>query len=394
MREPHRLHEIQVALSELGVDGWLLYDFKGCNPIAGGLLGFEGLSSRRAVAWIPAVGIPVALMHAIELDAWRKWPTTWGRRIYQSWQSLESELRRLVNGKRVAMEYSPGDAVPYLDRVPAGVIDLVRACGAEIVTSGALVTRFYAVLTLEQLEAHVRASEIVAQIGPAALRRAADAARAGTPLTELDVQRWIMAQFASQGLVTTHPCNVSVGANSANPHYEPAPDRHAPITMDQVLLIDLWAGEPGQPFADQTWMATIGEPGDPDVLPVWTAIRDARDAAIAVVREGRARGATVRGAAVDDAARAIITARGFGAAFTHRTGHSIDARDLHGSGPHMDGFETREERELLPGVLFSVEPGVYLPGRFGMRTEVNVAVTLAGDVLVTPATIQADLFRL
>ena len=394
MREPHRLHEIQTALTDLGVDGWLLYDFKGCNPIAAGMLGFEGLSSRRAVAWIPSVGTPVALMHAIELDSWRKWPATWGRRIYQSWQSLESELRALVNGKRVAMEYSPGDAVPYLDRVPAGVIDMVRACGAEIVTSGALVTRFYAVLTEEQLAAHVRASEIIAQIGPAALRRAGDAARAGAPLSEYAVQQWIMAQFEAHALVTTHPCNVSVGANSANPHYEPAPDRHALIAMDSVLLIDLWAGEAGQPLADQTWMAVIGEPSDVDVDPVWTAIRDARDAAIAVVRAGRARGEAVRGAAVDDAARAIITARGYGASFTHRTGHSIDARDLHGSGPHMDGFETREERELLPGVLFSVEPGVYLAGRFGMRTEVNVAVTLAGDVLVTPATIQTDLFRL
>lgn len=394
MREPHRLHEIQTALKDAGLDGWLLYEFKGCNPIASGLLGFEGLSSRRAVAWLPAVGTPVALMHAIELDAWRKWPADWGRRIYQSWQSLESELRTLVDGKRVAMEYSPGDAVPYLDRVPAGVIEMVRACGATVVTSAELVTRFYAVLSDAQLAAHGRAAEIIAGIGPAALRRAADAAHAGTPLTEYDVQQWIMSQFAAHGLVTSHPSNVSVGANSANPHYEPSPDRHALITTDQVLLIDLWAGEPGQPYADQTWMATIGAPSDPDVLPVWTAIRDARDAAIAVVRTACDAGGRVRGADVDDAARAVITARGFGAAFTHRTGHSIDARDLHGSGPHMDGFETREERELLPGVLFSVEPGIYLPGRFGMRTEVNVAITLGGDVCVTPTSIQTDLFRL
>ena len=394
MREPHRLNEIQTALRAAGLDGWLLYEFKGCNPIAAGLLGFEGLSSRRAVAWIPASGTPVALMHAIELDSWRKWPATWGRRIYQSWQSLESEIRALVHGKRVAMEYSPGDAVPYLDRVPGGVIDMVRACGATIETSAELVTRFYALLTEDQLAAHARAAEIIAQIGPAALRRAADAAHAGSPLNEFEVQQWILSQFESHGLVTTHPSNVSVGANSANPHYEPAEDRHALITTDQVLLIDLWAGEPGQPFADQTWMATIGTPTDADVLPVWGAIRDARDAAIAVVRDACARQERVRGAAVDDAARAVISSRGYGAAFTHRTGHSIDARDLHGSGPHMDGFETREERELLPGVLFSVEPGIYLPGRFGMRTEVNVAVTLAGDLLVTPSAIQTDLFRL
>jgi len=394
MREPHRLPEIQSALTAAGLDGWLLYEFKGCNPIAAGLLGFEGLSSRRAVAWIPAQGLPVALMHAIELDAWRKWPATWGRHTYQSWQSLEGQLRALVDGKRVAMEYSPGDAVPYLDRVPAGVLDMVRACGATVETSAELVTRFYALLTEEQLASHVRSAEIIAEIGPAAQRRAADAARAGTPLTEYELQQWIVSRLDEHGLVTTHPPNVSVGPNSANPHYEPSPDRHALITMDQVLLVDLWAGEPGQPYADQTWMAMIGEPVDADAMPVWTSIRDARDAAIAVVRAAALQQQMVRGADVDDAARAVITAAGFGAAFTHRTGHSIDARDLHGSGPHMDGFETREERHLLPGVLFSVEPGVYLAGRFGMRTEVNVAITLAGDVLVTPTTMQADLFRL
>jgi Xaa-Pro dipeptidase len=394
MKEPHRLADIQRALTDAGLDGWLLYEFRGSNPIAAGMLGFEGIASRRAVAWLPARGTPVALMHAIELDAWRKWPAEWGRRIYQSWQSLESELRALVDGKRVAMEYSPGDAVPYLDRVPAGVIDMVRSCGATVVTSADLVTRFYALLTADQLAAHARAAQHLAEIGPAALTRAASATHAGTPLTEFEVQSWILAEFAARGLVTSHPSNVSVGANSANPHYEPDANKHARITADQVLLIDLWAGEPGQPFADQTWMATIGTPSDPDVDAVWTAIRDARDAAIAVVRDACARGEPVRGAAVDDAARAVITARGFGAAFTHRTGHSIDVRDLHGSGPHMDGFETREERVLLPGVLFSVEPGIYLPGRFGMRTEVNVAITLGGDVVVTPSPIQTDLFRL
>lgn len=394
MREPHRLHEIQAALQAAGLDGWLLYEFRGCNPIASGLLGFEGLSSRRAVAWLPARGTPVALMHAIELDSWRKWPAEWDRRIYQSWQSLEGEIRALVDGKRIAMEYSPGDAVPYLDRVPAGVLEMVRACGATVESSADLVTRFYALLTDEQLAAHRRAAEAIAQIGPAALRRAAEAARAGTPLSEYAVQQWIMGEFASRGLVTTHPCNVSANANAANPHYEPHAGATGMVTMDSVLLIDLWAGEPGQPFADQTWMATIGAPSDPDVVPVWNAIRDARDAAIAVVRDAFASGRPVRGAEVDDAARDVITARGFGPAFTHRTGHSIDVRDLHGSGPHLDGFETREERVLLPGVMFSVEPGIYLTGRFGMRTEVNVAITRDGAVLVTPETIQADLFRL
>ena len=394
MREPHRLHEIQRALTDAGLDGWLLYEFRGCNPIAAGLLGVEGMPSRRMVAWIPATGTPVALMHAIELDMWRRWPAEWGRTVYQSWQSLEGGIAGLVSGKTIAMEYSPGDAVPYLDRVPAGVIEMVRACGATVVTSADLVTRFYALQTDEQLAAHSRAAEILGRIGPAALRRAADAAHAGTPLTEFAVQQWILSQFAEFGLITTHPANVSVGANSANPHYEPTEAASAVIGMDSVLLIDLWAGEPGQPFADQTWMATVGSPTDPDIVPVWDAIRDARDAAIAVIRDACARGAMVRGADVDAASRAVIVSRGYGASFTHRTGHSIDARDLHGSGPHMDSFETREERSLLPGVLFSIEPGIYLPGRFGMRTEINAAITPAGALLVTPSTIQSDLYRL
>ncbi len=394
MREPHRLHEIQTALTAAGLDGWLLYDFKGCNPIAAGMLGFEGLSSRRSVAWLPAHGTPVALMHAIELDSWRKWPIDWDRRIYQSWQSLEAEIRALVHGKRVAMEYSPGDAVPYLDRVPAGVLEMVRACGATVESSATLVTQFHAVLTQAQLDAHIRVGELLAHIGPEAQRRAGAAARAGAPLSEFELQQWIMSQFEAHQLETSHPPNVSVGANAANPHYEPSYDRNALITMDQVLLVDLWAGEPGMPYADQTWMAVLGEPTDADVLPVWNAIREARDTAIAVVTEAFAMRRALAGAEVDDAARAVIMAAGFGAAFTHRTGHSIDSRDLHGSGPHLDGFETREERQLLPGVLFSVEPGIYLPGRFGMRTEVNVAITHAGDVRVTPAAIQTELLRL
>ncbi len=393
MREAHRLPEIQRALIAAGLDGWLLYEFRGCNPIASGLLGFEGLASRRAFAWIPAHGVPIALMHAIELDSWQKWPADWGRIVYQSWQSLEAAVRSVVDGKRVAMEYSAGDAVPYLDRVPAGVIEMVRSAGANVETSADLVTQFYAVLSRSQLDDHARSAEIIATIGNAALRRAAEAARAGAPISEYALQQWILAQFADRGLVTTHPSNVSVGPNSANPHYEPSDTKSSLITMDQVLLVDLWAGSPEQPLADQTWMATIGTPPH-DALAVWTAIRDARNAAIGLLHSASARHELLRGADVDTVARDVIVARGFGAYFTHRTGHSIDARDLHGSGPHLDGFETREERRLLPGVLFSIEPGIYLAGRFGMRTEVNAAITLDGAVLVTPSAIQTDLLAL
>jgi Xaa-Pro dipeptidase len=394
MRDAHRLPEIQSALIESGLDGWLLFEFRGCNPIAQNMLALEGMATRRAFAWIPARGTPVALMHAIELESWRQWPATWDRIVYQSWESLEAAIRAQVDGKRVAMEYSPRDAVPYVDRVPAGVLELVQHCGATVVSSGELVTRFYALLSDAQLAAHTRAGERIAEIGQAALRRAAEAAHSASPLTEYQVQQWIMERFAEHKLVTSHPSNVSVGANSANPHYEPTAAGAALITMDQVLLIDLWAGEPGEAYADQTWMATIGAPSDTDVQPVWAAIRDARDAAIATLRAGVDSHATLRGADLDHAARRVIVDRGYGQWFTHRTGHSIDVRDLHGSGPHLDGFETREERTLVPGVLFSIEPGIYLPGRFGMRTEVNAAITLRGDALVTPSVVQTDLFAL
>ena len=389
MLNPKMLPEVQAALADAGVDGWLIFDFHGLNPVAE-LLGREGMGTRRIFVLIPKTGGPVAVTHAIEQGPWKNWPDEWKKTVYSGWRELESQLHDLVNGKRVAMEYSPGDAVPYLDRVPAGVIELVRNSGAEVVSSADLVSRFYAVWTEENLASHKRAATIIAKIARDAFTRAGEAATSGSPLTEYKLQQWIVGEFNANNLTTDHGPIVAIGPDAANPHFEPSPTGSAPIERGAILLIDLWAREEGGVFADQTWMGSLGEPSERD-MKVWLAVRDARDAAISILRERVAAGKAVRGGEVDDAARDVIVSRGFGDRFIHRTGHSIDARDLHGSGPHLDNLETREERNLIRGVGFSIEPGVYLTGDVGMRSEVN-AYMGDGEVLITPADYQRDLF--
>ncbi len=383
------LFELQRALIDANLDGWLLYDFRGLNPIAAELMGLEGMTTRRAFAFVPARGLPVAFSHAIEQGPWHRWPAEWPREIYASWRTLESLLAKYVGGKRVAMEYSAGDAVPYLDRVPAGVIDMVRASGATVVSSGELVTRFYAAWSVDNIASHERAAEVIAGIARKAMAFAGERSRTAEPLAEHELMSWIQDEFRRAGLSTDHGPNVSAGANAANPHYEPSADSPRVIRPGEILLIDLWAREEGGVYADQTWMASVGKPST-EMLDIWNAVRDARDAAILLVRERAKANVPTRGAEVDDAARRVIQSRGFGDYFTHRTGHSIDSRDLHGSGPNLDNLETREERLLVPGIGFSIEPGVYIPGQVGMRSEVNVYI-VPGEAVVTPREYQRDL---
>ena len=395
------LPRIQSELKTQGLDGWLLFDFRGLNSIAGGLLGVEGLATRRMFAWIPREGTPVAVQHAIEPGPWRHWPVEWNREIYSSWKTLEATLAKLIKGKRIAMEYSPGDAVPYLDRIPAGVLEMVRAAGAEVAGSGALVSQFYAVWTPENIASHDRAAEIIAKIARDAFDMIGERSRGSSPASEFEMMQWILGRFKAAGLATDHGPNVSAGPNTADSHYEPTAEKSRTIGRDEVVLIDLWASEKHgvHPYADQTWMAYTGTKPAPKVAQVWEAVRDARDAAIRIVVDNAARKKHIPGAAADDAAREVITARGFGQYFTHRTGHSIDARELHGSGPHLDNLETREERLLIPGVGFSIEPGIYIRGDFGMRSEVNVYITgpspgpgQAERAVVTPREPQRELF--
>ena len=385
------LPAVQAAIAESGVDGWLLYDFRGLNPIAKELIGIEGMATRRVFAWVPRVGVPSGIAHAIEPGPWRHWPAGWPRTVYSGWRALEAALATAVAGRTVAMEYSSGDGIPYVDRIPAGVVEMVRAAGATVVTSADLVSRCYALWTPDMLVAHERAAEQIAEIARTAVARAGAAARTAQPLTEFDVMTWIREQFDALHLTTDHGPDVSVGANAADPHYEPTAAHARPIVAGDVLLIDLFAKDTTIGiWADQTWMASVGPPAQ-RVVTVWEAVRDAREAATRLLSEEIAAGRPVTGGAADNAARDVITARGFGAYFTHRTGHSIDQRDIHGSGPNLDDFETRDDRVLRPGVAFSIEPGIYLAGEFGVRSEVN-AIVMPGALKVTPRAPQRDLF--
>lgn len=389
MLTPDTLPALQKALGDAKLDGWLLFDFQGANPIASGALNLDGMVTRRVFAFIPREGVPVAVTHEIEQGPWHRWPREWKRVRYGSWKVLEQTLLSLVNGKRVAMEYSPGDAVPYLDRVPGGVLEMVRAAGAEIVSSGALVSRFYALWTDSQLASHKRAAKIVASTARAAFEEAGTRSRTTKPITEHELQHWIAARFEAANLEFEHEPIVAVNENAADAHYSPSAEHPREIRRGDLLLIDLWAREHEGIYADQTWMGSLGEP-TPRMLEVWTAVRDARDASIALLRERIPAGDAVKGAEVDDAARNVLTTRGFGKEFTHRTGHSIDSRQLHGSGPHIDNFESREVRELIPGLGFSIEPGAYLSGEIGVRAEVNAFIA-PGEVIITPEDYQHDL---
>lgn len=395
MLTTNSLPALQAALQAAKLDGWLIYDFRGLNPVAAGVLGLKGMVSRRIFAWIPAKGTPVAVTHAIEPSPWAQWPAAWEKRVYSAWREFEAILPELVRGKRVAMEYAAGDAVPVVDRVPAGVLELVRESGAEVVSSGELVTQFFAVWSDEERASHTDHAEQLRTLAHQAFDRVQASLKSGAPIHEHEVMDWLQQQFAARGLWTDHGPNVSASENAANPHYEPSAAHPRAIVKGDVLLIDLWATKehtPGAMWADQTWMAVVGEPTAKQ-QEVWAAIRDARDAAIALLSERLAKGEPVRGREADAAARAVIEARGYGKYFVHRTGHSIDARGLHGMGPNLDDLETRDERLLVPGVGFSIEPGIYIPGEFGMRTEVNAYVGAKG-LVVTPNESQRELIVL
>jgi Xaa-Pro aminopeptidase len=374
------------ALAEAGADAWLLYAFHGLNPVATRVLGLSGLNTRRLFVLLPRDGDPVAVAHKIELASVEGFA---GRVLpYARWEELHAALGSVVAGRRLAMEISPDDAVPYLDRVPYGVVELVRRLGATVVSSGALVSRFAAGWTSEEAADHRFAAEVLAEVARAALARAVR--EGGTGLTETALQASVVAAAESRGLVfDTFPI-VAFGANSANPHYEPHAGRDATLRTGDVVLLDLWAGRRlDTVFADQTWMGFAGSPVPKRVELVWETVRAARDAAVAAVMGAAAAGRPIAGYEADRAARGVIEAAGFGSAFVHRTGHSID-RDLHGSGPHLDDYETHDDRRLVPGVGFSVEPGVYLPGEFGVRSEINMHWAAAGLEL-TPGSPQREL---
>lgn len=383
------MRRVQAELRAARLDGWLLYEFHGVNPIAARMLGL-GKTTRRSFVLIPDEGAPVALIHAIEGSSWRHWP--FDRRSYAGRRELDRELTALLEGRsRLAMEISPGGAVPTLDYVPAGLAGVILAKGKELAGSGDLVSRFHSVWSAEQRTLHRKAARIVAKLARRAFERAAGAIREGTPTSEGVLAGWIVDELAGAGLTEGPSCIVAIGRRAADPHYAPV-GRGETIGRGEVLLIDLWGAFPGGAYADQTWMGYMGRDAGAQVERVWRAVRDARDAAVTFLRQRWSAGGDIRGSEVDDVAREAIRKAGFGERFVHRLGHSMDI-DLHGSGPNLDNLETRDDRLLLPGVAFSVEPGIYLPDELGVRSEINVFMGEHGPE-VTPERPQESIFRL
>jgi Xaa-Pro dipeptidase len=365
---------IQETLRSDRLDAWLLFDFHGSNPIAARLAGLTNgahMTTRRWYYLIPASGSPRALVHAIERHNLDALPGT--KQSYAGREQLAAGLDDLLRGMtRVAMEYSPQGAIPYLSRVDAGTAEMIRAHGVEIVSSGDLVQRFEAAWTPAQLATHVRASDALYRIKDRAFDRARRALENGERLTEYALQQEMVRWFEDESLVSDSAPVVAVGAHAGNPHYLPSREHTSDVTRDQVLLLDLWGKvtDPGAVFADITWVGFTGSRVPDEAVRAFDAIARARDAAVALVEEAALTGRELHGWEVDRAARGVLERSGYGDHILHRTGHSL-GETVHGNGVHLDDYETHDDRRILPGTGFTVEPGLYFD-TFGVRTEINV----------------------
>ncbi|MDP9040194.1 MAG: M24 family metallopeptidase [Acidobacteriota bacterium] len=384
---------IQAALQDAGLDGWLFYDHHHRDPLAYRILGLDpGMHvTRRWFYLIPATGEPRKLVHRIESGRLDSLPGT--REVYSSWQELEAKLKHmLADAGRLAMQYSPRNAIMYVSMVDAGTIELLREWGKQIVSSADLVSRFEAVLTEPQVASHLAAGERIDRILAEGWREMARRVHAGA-CDEYGLVEWLSEAMRREGMVWEHGPNVSCGPNSADSHYEPTPANSRPIAHGDFVLIDIWGKleRPDSVYYDITWTGVVGRaPSDREQL-VFRTVRDARDAAVRLVAERFAAGAPLAGWEADDAARQVIANAGFGEWFTHRTGHNIGT-EIHGSGAHLDNLETHDVRRILPLTCFSVEPGAYFAGEFGVRSEVNM-ITRPGEARVT-GTVQTELVRI
>jgi Xaa-Pro dipeptidase len=391
------LERIQAALSEANLDGWLFYDHHHRDPIGGRILGLDEKAhvTRRWYYFVPAVGEPRKLVHRIEQGRLDALPGS--KNQYSSWQELAAQLESMLTGAhRLAMQYSPNNAIMYVSLVDAGTVEFLRGLGKEIVSSADLICEFEAVLNEEQIASHAVAQRAIdallaegwREIG----RRLRPSVGKAAVYTEFDHVQWLSEAMRREGLVWESGPDVSVNANCSDSHYEPTAEHSLPIREGDFLLIDIWGrvDKPVSLYYDITWTGVVGREPSEREQRVFEVVRDARDAAIGVVERAFAEGRAISGYEADDAARAVIGAAGFGEYFTHRTGHNI-SQELHGPGAHLDNLETHDVRRLLPHTCFSVEPGIYLP-EFGVRSEINM-LTAPGKAWVTGA-IQRELVRI
>jgi Xaa-Pro aminopeptidase len=387
------LAAVQAAIRDQKLDGWLLYDFRGTNVLAQRVVGLaEKKLSRRWFYFVPASGEPKKLAHAIEPAALDALPGP--KTVYRRWQELEAGVGGLVAGAdRVAMEYSPRNGNPYVSRVDAGTVELVRSFGAEVVSSGDLIQLFEATWDAEQERSHFEAAKLTDAAYGVAWGFIAEQIRRSGRAMELDVQKRILDHFTANGMTTYSPPIVGAGPHSGDPHFENTPANNAPIRKGDFVLIDLWAkmDRPRAVYSDLTRVGFLGDTVPEQYTQIFNIVAAARDAAIDRVKAAFAAGETLMGYQVDEAARGVIEKAGFGEFFTHRTGHNI-GQEVHGNGAHMDGLETREDRRVLPRTCFSVEPGIYLP-EFGVRSEVNVYVDATGGVHVTGGELQREVVK-
>ena len=391
-----KITEIQHELTTLGLDAWLLYDFRGINPIAQNVAGLaDAHITRRWFCLIPAEGEPRWLVHKIETSNFVGVQGTVA--LYAGWGELNEEMRTLLADiKTVAMEYSPDAAIPYVSRVDAGTLEWIRAFGVEIQTSAELAQRMEARLSDAQAAGHQASAHLVLQAKDHAFAWIGSQLRDGKTITEYDVQQEILGQFDAMNLVTDHPPIVAVNAKSSDPHYAPTATDTQEIKVGDFILIDLWAKQKTSDavFADTTWVAYAGKVVPSQYVEIFEIVREARDRAVRFIRERWEAGEPVHGYAVDDCVREYITEKGYGEFFIHRTGHNIGTV-IHGNGVNLDNLETRDVRTLIPGVCFSIEPGIYLSD-FGVRTEIDVFLAAPGKdgVKVTTAPVQNQVLPL
>jgi len=380
----YKISSIQLALREQKVDGWLLYDFWKRNEFAQRILEYPAhiLNTRRFFYLIPANGEPRKLVHSIE--RWNLDHLPGEKTIFLSWQSLEEGLKKILTGmKTVAMEYSPGNAIPYVSKVDAGTIETVKRTGVSVVSSMNLTQYFESRWTEEAYYDNLDTATSMNAIAHKAFTFMGDRIRSGERVTEYDVQQFMVTQFEANGLFANEAPNCSVNANSGNPHYEPTKEVHSELHEGDFVLIDLWAKKKkaGSTYNDITWVGYLGKTVPEKYAKIFNVVKGARDAAVEFLKKSFAEGKTVRGCDVDDVSRNHIVKAGYGEYFIHRTGHSI-TEDLHGSGANMDNLETRDERTIIPQTSFSIEPGIYFMGDFGIRSEINVYISKDRQVIV------------
>ena len=391
-----RIFAIQEALRDLQtVDGWLFYDFRGSDPLAYRVLLLEQTRhvTRRWYYWIPATGDPVKLLHKIEPHVLDELPGQ--AQYYVSWEQQRLLLASLLRGRRqIAMQYSPLNAVPYLSRVDAGTIELIRSFGLEVITSADLVQRFEAVWTDEQLESHRYAVDRLRRIVDDAFAHVAYCLHHERALTEYDLQQFILSRIHDAGLTTSSAPIAAVDAHSADPHYTPPESGSSPITRDNLVLIDLWAKQtfPGSVYGDITWTGYSAKQVPVRHRMIFDYVRRGRDAALSFVQEQVLAGRFPCGWEVDEICRKTIQETGYGDFFIHRTGHSI-GEEVHGNGANIDNLETQDGRRLMPRTCFSIEPGIYLPGEFGIRSELDVYVS-EREAVVYGLPVQTELVPL